>query len=71
MNQWGPNLPCFINRIAGFPDRLHNLYLVYSILFKSIVKLKSYLNSMEYYDDLHKLDETNIIKVIDLILYLG
>ncbi|GBC00107.1 hypothetical protein RclHR1_03750006 [Rhizophagus clarus] len=46
--QWGPNLECFITRVASHPERLQNVYFTYIVLLRAISKAADYLNSYEF-----------------------
>ncbi|RKO86996.1 endoplasmic reticulum oxidoreductin 1, partial [Blyttiomyces helicus] len=36
---WGPDLDCFINRIGNHPDRIQNMYFLYTVLVRAVTKL--------------------------------
>ncbi|CAB4489449.1 endoplasmic oxidoreductin [Rhizophagus irregularis] len=46
--QWGPNLECFITRVASHPERLQNVYFNYIVLLRAISKAADYLNGYEF-----------------------
>uniref|UniRef100_A0A1D1YJQ4 Endoplasmic oxidoreductin-1 n=1 Tax=Anthurium amnicola TaxID=1678845 RepID=A0A1D1YJQ4_9ARAE len=46
--QWGPNLECFITRVASHPERLQNVYFNYVVLLRAISKAGDYLNGYKF-----------------------
>ncbi|PKI85407.1 hypothetical protein MVES_000123 [Malassezia vespertilionis] len=46
-NTWGPNLECFLTRIAQHPERLQNVYFDYVLLMRALSKAGEYLDRFE------------------------
>ena len=45
---WGPNLTCFMDRLADHPDRVSNIYFNYALVLRAVAKLQSYLKSYTF-----------------------
>lgn len=45
---WGPNLQCYIDRLATHPERVSNLYFNYALLLRATAKLRTYLRSYTF-----------------------
>ena len=45
---WGPNLTCFVDRLADHPDRVSNIYFNYALVLRAVAKLQSYLKSYTF-----------------------
>ncbi|CAG7854695.1 ERO1-like protein 2; AltName: Full=Endoplasmic reticulum oxidoreductin-1-like protein B; Flags: Precursor [Serendipita indica DSM 11827] len=45
--EWGPNLECFIERVASRPERLQYIYFNTVILLRAIARLGPYLNAYD------------------------
>lgn len=45
--QWGPNLECFIERVASHPERLQYIYFNTVILLRAISRIGPYLNAFD------------------------
>ncbi|KNE72599.1 hypothetical protein AMAG_17042 [Allomyces macrogynus ATCC 38327] len=43
--QWQRHPKCYQYRVGNFPDRVHNVYVVYSLLLRAMAKLEPYLAS--------------------------
>ncbi|KAF8517649.1 endoplasmic oxidoreductin [Gautieria morchelliformis] len=46
--EWGPNLQCFIDRIASHPERLHHIYFNTVLLLRAVARLSPYLGAYDY-----------------------
>ena len=44
----GPDLHCFIDRIASHPERLHHIYFNTVLLLRAVARLSPYLNAYDY-----------------------
>ena len=44
----GPNLHCFIDRIASHPERLHHIYFNTVLLLRAVARLSPYLSAYDY-----------------------
>ena len=45
---WGPNLQCFIGRIASHPERLENIYFNAILLLRAVSRIGPYLSAYDY-----------------------
>lgn len=45
---WGPNLQCYIDRLATHPERVSNLYFNYALLLRATAKLRTYLKNYTF-----------------------
>lgn len=45
---WGPNMTCFIDRIATHPDRLKHIYFNNVLLLRAVARLVPYLSAYDY-----------------------
>lgn len=45
---WGPNLECYRERLAPYPERVSNLYFNYALLLRSVTKLRTYLKGYTF-----------------------
>ncbi|KAF8813771.1 endoplasmic oxidoreductin [Phlegmacium glaucopus] len=46
--EWGPNLKCFINRVASHPERLQYIYFDTILLLRAVARLGPYLSAFDY-----------------------
>ncbi|TFK54179.1 endoplasmic oxidoreductin [Heliocybe sulcata] len=46
--EWGPNLPCFINRVANHPERLQYIYFNNVLLLRAVSRIAPYLSAYDY-----------------------
>ena len=45
---WGPNLQCYKDRLAAYPDRISNLYFNYALVLRAVAKLRTYLKNYTF-----------------------
>jgi hypothetical protein len=45
--QWAPNLQCFINRLATYPERLSNVYFNAVLLLRAVARAAPYLRAYD------------------------
>ncbi|KAJ9124003.1 hypothetical protein QFC22_000795 [Naganishia vaughanmartiniae] len=45
--EWGPNLQCFITRLASHPDRLSNVYFNAVLLLRAVARAAPYLEAYD------------------------
>ena len=45
---WGPNLECYRERLATYPERISNLYFDYALLLRAVTKLRTYLKNYTF-----------------------
>ncbi|KAJ7346838.1 hypothetical protein DFH08DRAFT_203690 [Mycena albidolilacea] len=46
--EWGPNLQCFINRVASHPERLQYIYFNTVLLLRAVARIGPYLQAFDY-----------------------
>ncbi|THH31787.1 hypothetical protein EUX98_g2413 [Antrodiella citrinella] len=46
--EWGPNLQCFINRVAAYPERLQYIYFNVVLLLRAVSRIGPYLSAYDY-----------------------
>jgi len=75
--QWGPDLQCFINRVAAYPERLQSLYFDVVLLLRAVARLGPYLSAYDYCgtDDhekgVHLETQERLGRVIDVATAVG
>ncbi|KAI0695468.1 endoplasmic oxidoreductin [Cytidiella melzeri] len=66
--EWGPNLQCFINRIATYPERLENIYFNTVLLLRAVARIGPYLSAYDYCGDgTHQNDAYTLEKLNSVI----
>ncbi len=45
---WGPNVNCYVDRLATFPDRVKNIYFNYVLVNRAIAKLGPFLREYTF-----------------------
>ncbi|RDX55119.1 endoplasmic oxidoreductin [Lentinus brumalis] len=79
MNQttgaWGPDLQCFISRVAAYPERLEYIYFDTVLLLRAVARLEPYLSAYDYCATGSHEDDAETIarlaKVIDVARTVG
>ncbi|EKM54501.1 uncharacterized protein PHACADRAFT_258384 [Phanerochaete carnosa HHB-10118-sp] len=46
--EWGPNLQCFIDRVASHPERLEYMYFNTVLLLRAVARIGPYLSAYDY-----------------------
>lgn len=46
--EWGPNLQCFIERVASHPERLQYIYFDVVLMLRAVARLGPYLDAYDY-----------------------
>ena len=46
--EWGPNLQCFVDRIAAYPERLQYIYFNTVLLLRAVARIGPYLSAYDY-----------------------
>ena len=60
----GPNLQCFINRVASHPERLQYIYFNTVLMLRAIERLRPYLAAYDYCSNgSHEDDEVTLEKL--------
>ncbi|KAK7687020.1 hypothetical protein QCA50_009519 [Cerrena zonata] len=66
--EWTPNLECFINRIAAYPERLQYIYFDVVLLLRAVARIGPYLSAYDYCGTgTHEGDDDTLKKVKDVI----
>jgi ERO1-like protein beta len=47
-NVWFKNTTCYIDRFQGYPERIDNLYFLWSVLVRAVSKLSPYLQNYPF-----------------------
>ncbi|KZT43616.1 endoplasmic oxidoreductin [Sistotremastrum suecicum HHB10207 ss-3] len=71
---WGPDLDCFINRIAMHPERLQYIYFNTVLLLRAVSRLGPYLTAYDYCTGDHSEDEASrqmVQNVVDIASSVG
>jgi len=72
--QWGPNLQCFIDRVASHPERLRYIYFNTVLLLRAVSRIGPYLNAFDYCTGDHSEDEASlelVHKIVDIASTVG
>ncbi|CCM01496.1 uncharacterized protein FIBRA_03550 [Fibroporia radiculosa] len=73
--EWGPDLQCFVNRVASYPERLQYIYFDAVLLLRAVARLGPYLSAYDYCGtDTHEGDaETpeELKRIIDIAQAVG
>ncbi|KAI0930261.1 hypothetical protein AcV5_007022 [Taiwanofungus camphoratus] len=73
--EWGPNLPCFIARVASYPERLQYMYFDTVLLLRAVARLGPYLSAYDYCGTgTHESDTETLVrlnKVIEIAQAVG
>ncbi|EIW63321.1 endoplasmic oxidoreductin [Trametes versicolor FP-101664 SS1] len=73
--EWGPDLKCFISRVAAYPERLQYIYFDAVLLLRAVARLGPYLTAYDYCasgtheDDAETL--ARLTRVIDVATEVG
>ncbi|KAK7053481.1 endoplasmic oxidoreductin-1 [Paramarasmius palmivorus] len=46
--EWGPNLECFVQRVASHPERLQYIYFNTVLMLRAVARLGPYLSAYDY-----------------------
>ncbi|EJU04129.1 ERO1-domain-containing protein, partial [Dacryopinax primogenitus] len=72
--QSGPNLQCFISRVAAHPERLQNIYFNVVILLRALTRLEPYLSAYDLRtgDPIADMETKNVLtSVLDVAKRIG
>ncbi|PCH43784.1 endoplasmic oxidoreductin [Wolfiporia cocos MD-104 SS10] len=73
--EWGPDLQCFINRVAKYPERLQYIFFDAVLLLRAVARLGPYLSAYDYCGtDTHEGDVETLARlkrVIDIAQAVG
>ncbi|KZV73287.1 endoplasmic oxidoreductin [Peniophora sp. CONT] len=72
---WGPDLQCFVNRVASHPERLQYIYFNTVLMLRAVARLGPYLNAYDYCasatHDEHALTLSSVQSVVELAKTAG
>ncbi|EAU91768.2 endoplasmic oxidoreductin-1 [Coprinopsis cinerea okayama7 len=57
--EWGPNLQCFIDRVASHPERLKYIYFDTILMLRAVSRLAPYLESYDYCSTGSQIDDAS------------
>lgn len=63
---WSRNTTCYKQRFQGYPDRIENLYFLWSVLVRSVSKLSPYLSNYPFCEGSE--DELFVRKHVDQVM---
>lgn len=67
-SQQGPNLQCFIDRIASYPERLQYIYFNTVLLLRAVARIGPYLSAYDYCGDgTHEKDVLTLDKLNSVV----
>lgn len=66
-NVKGPNLRCFIDRVASHPERLKYIYFNTILMLRAVARLAPVLESYDYCSSGNKLDDEHTLDYINKI----
>ncbi|RDB25485.1 Endoplasmic reticulum oxidoreductin-1 [Hypsizygus marmoreus] len=73
--QWGPNLECFIDRVASHPERVQYIYFNAVLLLRAVSRLGPYLSAYDYCSTGNHEDDretlANLSKVVSIAQDVG
>ncbi|KAF8824818.1 hypothetical protein HHX47_DHR7000111 [Lentinula edodes] len=73
--EWGPDVQCYITRVASHPERLEYIYFNTVLLLRAISRMTPYLEQYDYFHGTSdtQIDEAkrNLEKVVDIARRVG
>ncbi|KAJ4480148.1 endoplasmic oxidoreductin-1 [Lentinula aciculospora] len=73
--EWGPNIQCYITRVASHPERLEYIYFSAVLLLRAISRMTPYLEQYDYFHSIPEIDiieaKQNLEKVVDVAQHIG
>ncbi len=67
----GPNLQCFINRVASHPERLQYIYFNTVLMLRAVERLRPYLSAYDYCSNGNHEDDEVTLEKLSAILNIG
>ncbi|KAF5317346.1 hypothetical protein D9611_003883 [Ephemerocybe angulata] len=65
--EWGPNLQCFIDRVASHPERLKYIYFDTILMLRAVARLAPVLEQYDYCSSGNKLDDEHTLDYLSKI----
>ena len=65
--KWGPNMTCYQERLAEYPDRISNIYFNYALVLRAIAKLKPCLTDYTFCSGDFNQNRDTKSKLFDLV----
>ncbi|KZT26702.1 endoplasmic oxidoreductin [Neolentinus lepideus HHB14362 ss-1] len=69
--EWGPNLACFINRVAAHPERLQYIYFNTVLMLRAVSRLGPYLSAYDYCSSGTHEDDKRTLDVVGRVVGLA
>ena len=69
--QQGPDLQCFVTRIASHPERLQYIYFNTVLLLRAVARLGPYLSSYDYCDSGTREDDVITYSRLEKVLEIA
>ena len=67
----GPNLQCFINRVASHPERLQYIYFNTVLMLRAVERLRPYLSAYDYCSNGNHEDDEVTLERLSTILNIA
>ncbi|KAJ7747358.1 hypothetical protein B0H16DRAFT_1375640 [Mycena metata] len=69
--EWGPNLQCFINRVASHPERLQYIYFNTVLLLRAVARIGPYLQAFDYCSTGDKSDDAETLAKLSNVISIA
>ncbi|KAE9411253.1 endoplasmic oxidoreductin [Gymnopus androsaceus JB14] len=69
--EWGPNLQCFVNRIASHPERLQYIYFNTVLLLRAVARLGPYLSAYDYCSSGTHQDDVETKEILSTVISIA
>jgi ERO1-like protein beta len=67
----GPNLQCFINRVASHPERLQYIYFNTVLMLRAVERLRPYLSAYDYCSNSSHEDDEETLEKLSTVLNIA
>ena len=67
----GPNLQCFVNRVASHPERLQYIYFNTVLLLRAVERLRPYLIAYDYCSTGNHEDDEETFQTLSKVLKIA
>ncbi|TFK44401.1 hypothetical protein BDQ12DRAFT_620467 [Crucibulum laeve] len=69
--EWGPNLECFIWRVASHPERLQYIYFDTILLLRAVARLGPYLSAYDYCSSGKHEDDAETLETLTKVIRIA
>ncbi|KAF5393259.1 hypothetical protein D9757_000769 [Collybiopsis confluens] len=69
--EWGPNLQCFVNRIASHPERLQYIYFNTVLMLRAVARLGPYLSAYDYCSTGTEKDDVETKEILSKVISIA